>query len=885
MPPVLEAAIEYMTDAWQRGILYTDVMRQRGNQYQRHMSKQAPNVLSMRAELIMDGRTLDKPVNYMLTRIVPPKSKPIDPFKRPFVVVDPRAGHGPGIAGFKPESEIGVAVDAGHPCYFIGFLPKPEPDQTVEDVVHAENVFMEKVIDLHPQSEGKPVVIGNCQAGWQIMMAAATRPDLFGPIIVAGAPLSYWAGWRNKYPMRYTGGMTGGSWMTQMTSDLGGGVFDGANLVQNFENLNPANTYWTKQYNLYANIDTEAPRYLGFERWWGGHVFLNGKEIQYIVDNLFIGNRLSTARMVTQSGLRLDLRNIRSPIIVFCSKGDDITPPPQALGWITDLYQSDREVLAQGQTIVYAIHESIGHLGIFVSGAVARKEHREFTGNIDLIDMLPPGIYEAVITEKTEDTVNADMVIGDYVLKFERRHLADIQKIVEYREDDARRFATVSRVSQINTGFYKSYVQPMVQMMATPRMTMRLQQWHPLRLPYETLSDKNPAIAAIAPLSVEVKNNRRPAKPDNPFMQFEKQMAKSIESGLELWGKWRDTLIEQTFMTVYGSPFLQNLSGMGAKEGPPRIHPGVSPEHIRFVKRRVAELLKLSHEGGLMEACIRVMIYISQTQGGIDERSFGLIRNLRKGHEHALTLAAFKRIVRQQALVMVVNPEGAIEALPNLLTSYTAEQIRTSAKFVEQVAHASGELNEEGERRLTEVLDLYELAAGNADHPDKAHDMLVAHANILGEKAKRSAMAADLVNSQSGLFNAQDDFQEIMGMVNVAAATPDAPVPSVFTAGKDELTEETRQILMQSTKDVVELSEQAKAKTKVQATTAPAAQQAVTPKKTATKKSAAKKTAIKKTTVKKTVATKTSSKKLSAKKAVQPTVAVKKTSSNTKPKA
>jgi len=322
LPPMVDAALEYTVDAWQRSVLYADVMRQRGNQYQRHMAKQAPNVLSMKVDLILDGRTLERPVNYMLTKIVPSKSIPQDPYKRPFVVVDPRAGHGPGIAGFKAESEIGVAIEAGHPCYFIGFLPKPEPEQGVEDVVWAETKFLETVIALHPEAEGKPVVIGNCQAGWQIMMAAAIRPELFGPIIIAGAPLSYWAGWRGKNPMRYTGGLTGGSWMTMMASDLGGGLFDGANLVQNFESLNPANTHWSKQYNLYAGVDTEASRYLGFERWWGGHVFLNGKEIQYIVDNLFVGNRLATAGMVTQDGMRIDLRNIRSPIIVFCSKGD-----------------------------------------------------------------------------------------------------------------------------------------------------------------------------------------------------------------------------------------------------------------------------------------------------------------------------------------------------------------------------------------------------------------------------------------------------------------------------------------------------------------------------------------------------------------------------------
>ena len=54
---------------------------------------------------------------------------------------------------------------------------------------------------------GKPVVIGNCQAGWALMMLAAKYPDLCGPLIVAGAPLSYWAGVRGVNSMRYTGGL------------------------------------------------------------------------------------------------------------------------------------------------------------------------------------------------------------------------------------------------------------------------------------------------------------------------------------------------------------------------------------------------------------------------------------------------------------------------------------------------------------------------------------------------------------------------------------------------------------------------------------------------------------------------------------------------------
>src|SRR5262249_2725237 len=135
---VFAPAMEYMLDTAQRCVLFCDVMRQRGNQYRDRLAETVPHVLDYAVELVVDGRTLDRPVNYALARVVPPPNIEIDLKRRPFVVVDPRAGHGPGIGGFKADSEIGVAFKAGHPCYFIGFLPDPVPGQTIEDIARAE---------------------------------------------------------------------------------------------------------------------------------------------------------------------------------------------------------------------------------------------------------------------------------------------------------------------------------------------------------------------------------------------------------------------------------------------------------------------------------------------------------------------------------------------------------------------------------------------------------------------------------------------------------------------------------------------------------------------------------------------------------------------------
>ncbi|MFU1913772.1 DUF3141 domain-containing protein [Bordetella avium] len=754
-PALWQAAYNYSVDAWQRSILYTDVMRQRGNQYLVHMAKCEPNVLAMDSEVLLDGRELERPVNYMLLRIVPPADTPADPEKRPFLVVDPRAGHGPGIGGFKPESEIGVAVKAGHPCYFASFLPQPTPTQTVEDVMRAEARFLEEIIARHPNAEGKPVVVGNCQAGWQIMMTAAMRPELFGPIIVAGAPLSYWAGWRGKNPMRYSGGMLGGSWLTEYAADLGNGKFDGAWLVQNFENLNPANTLWSKQYNLYSKVDTEAPRYLEFEKWWGGHVFLNASEIQYIVDNLFVGNRLATAGLVTSDGIRIDLRNIRSPIIVFCSKGDNITPPPQALGWITDLYQNDSEVIAHGQTIVYAIHESIGHLGIFVSGSVARKEHQEFTSNIDMIDVLPPGIYQTEIKDKTPDTVNADLAHGDYVLSFPQRTLDDVRAIVDRIEEDDRRFAAVARISDINLGLYRSFVRPWVQAAVTPQSAEWAQRMHPLRLPYELISDRNPFVAPVAQLAQEVRANRQPVAPDNPFLLAQQMMSQAIVAGLEIYTELRDAAIERSFMNIYGSLLVQDWAGLGARPGAPRKHPGVSPEHRDFVHLRHDELRARISQGGVREAAIRMLLAVSNAGGGLDERSYAMIRQLRSDIETNIALQDFKDTVRDQALLMRLDGPASLRAIPKLLEGVPADLIRLTLAVTRHIVEAAKPLSPRAQAMVAEMERLFDSAERRARKHEAASAQPVERLPLLDslgntEVGRAALLAAGLHLSEQG---------------------------------------------------------------------------------------------------------------------------------------
>ena len=718
--PLLDTVADYWTDAFQRSALFLDVMRERGERYTDHAAKTAPHVLKFKAELVMDGRQLPRPVNYVLARVIRSDDIELDERKRPFVIVDPRAGHGPGIGGFKADSEIGVALKAGHPCYFIGFLPDPMDGQTIEDIAHAEAAFLERVIALHPDAEGKPAVIGNCQAGWAVMMLAAMHPELFGPIIVAGSPLSYWAGVHGKHPMRYTGGLLGGTWLAALMGDLGNGKFDGAWLVSNFENLNPSNTYWSKAHNLYSKIDTEGPRYLEFEEWWGGHVVLNAEEMQFIADELFVGNKLASGSMTASDGTRIDLRNIRSPIVVFCSRADNITPPQQALDWILDLYKSVDEIRANGQTIVYALHDTVGHLGIFVSASVARKEHDEFASNIDLIDVLPPGLYEAVLTPKGESDPASDLVAGDYLVRFVTRTLDDIRALGANSEEDERCFATAARVSEINLGLYRTFMRPWIRGFANDGAATWMRNLHPLRLQYEMFSAKHPFLQSMDAFIDMARGYRRVVPADNPMWHAQEQISEHVERSLDAYRDWRDAMYENAFYAVYGSPFLQALVGLKASDRQVRAQSGEDGPRRALAARRIEEIKRAIPDGGPREAITRALLYVRMPEGMVDERGFNLLRRAREEAGSGMSLGDFKKLLRDQFFMLQLDERACLDAIPEMLAKdrdLADELIGRLRRIVNVVGQAAAK------ERLAEIEPLLRLdderpsARRNGDAP------------------------------------------------------------------------------------------------------------------------------------------------------------------------
>ena len=635
--------LSYSTDSTKRLLQTAEILKDRGDIFIEHELAGCPPVLDYDYDIILDASNFDRPCNYVLLRIKPPEGVVTEESNRPYIIIDPRAGHGAGIGGFKPESQVGVALNNGRPVYFVAFKRLPEPTQTIADVTYAEARFVREVEKRHPDSQS-PVIVGNCQGGWAALILAATHPDIKGPIVMNGAPVAAWSGKVGVDPMRYKAGVNGGTWLAMMSADINNGVFDGAWLVNNFEQMNPYRNYVGKYYDLYKNPTANRERFLDFERWWGGFFTMNEAEIRWIVENIFIGNRIARNTGQLEKGVNIDLRNVKAPIIVFASRGDDITPPPQALAWILDAYTDEKEIEVCGQRIIYMIHDQVGHLGIFVSSKIANREHKGMASIMDMIEIIPPGLYEMRI--EGEQGVGKDKTFS---VDLKRRTFDDLsQAIGQYRTDE-KIFRAVHRSSKSQTRIYEQSLRPIIKAMSNETSAQILRSLHPLRLQRSLWSRKNPMVSATSTLthtlnrflshtandaveenaipqdtntsqsntdnqtrstitqnygSVKLLPGIEPINQDNVFLKIEKMFMDSLSMTLDFWGDLQGKHTENMFFTLWSMPWLREY---GNKEASRRL---LNKNALRDLPKVDQVLAKIS-QGGYSEAVIRMLILVN----------------------------------------------------------------------------------------------------------------------------------------------------------------------------------------------------------------------------------------------------------------------------------
>ena len=400
---------------------------------------------------------------------------------------------------------------------------------------------------------------------------------------------------------------------------------------------------------------------------------MTGSEIEAIVENLFVGNRLARGTMLAD-GQAIDLRNITAPVVVFASWGDNITPPPQALDWIIDTWGDERAISAAGRTIIYVLHESVGHLGIFVGGAIALKEHDQLVTSLDVIESLPPGLYEMKLVAKAgkEQQRWDQLEPGDYTVHYQHRTMDDLRKInPEGREEEAI-FSTVSQWSEFNANLYKTYVRPWIRMTTTRSMADNLVRLNPLRMQRQLFSDSFVLAPFIRTQAAAARAARKPVAADNPLKQLEQEMSQKIVTALDTYRDERDARTVRMTRQLFGP------TGLGAWFKP--AQPDAEVAYERAVKDLATyreQALTHIEEGGFAEAVCRIVVAGMISIGAFERRSLRLARLLAQlpaMNEAVPPQTNWVQLLKEQARIAAVAPIEALNALEQLLPDAAARE-------------------------------------------------------------------------------------------------------------------------------------------------------------------------------------------------------------------
>jgi hypothetical protein len=274
-------------------------------------------------------------------------------------------------------------------------------------------------------------------------------------------------------------------------------------------------------------------------------------------------------------------------------------------------------------------------------------------------------LFEMVIEPRPVDVRVGGFVSGDWISRFETRTLDDIRALGRNSPADDRAFAAVKRLSELNHSIYAKTMQPLVRAFANQPAADLANAMNPLRLSYTMFADSNPWMKGVQQLATQVKAERKPAAPDNPFLTMQKEMSDQIVAGLKAYQALRDQWAELLFFGFYGSSVVRGMLGIN-DQTTVRELPGTTPEQLVARQAQTAAYASKVDTGGFDEALTRSVLFVIAGDGIFDQRCALALNNARK-QLLRLSLEGFKALVRQQSYVLLLEPDRSVAAIASLV--------------------------------------------------------------------------------------------------------------------------------------------------------------------------------------------------------------------------
>jgi tellurite resistance protein len=228
-------------------------------------------------------------------------------------------------------------------------------------------------------------------------------------------------------------------------------------------------------------------------------------------------------------------------------------------------------------------------------------------------------------------------------------------------------------------------------MMVTEPVADVLRELHPLRIQHRFLSDDNPFMAPLKGLAASVREARQPASPDNLFVAQEKKLSEGIIAALDHHRDMRDRMQERMFKAIYGpralGGFLYSDEDVDSTKFSPIVRTKREAAELDATIQRIKSRIE---QGGFVEGWARIVAALMQGSGGINERELEAGRQVREQDPrlNVLSLAERKRLLKEQAHMLQLDEDGALRALPKLLS--TPEERRQAWAIAKQIALGDG---------------------------------------------------------------------------------------------------------------------------------------------------------------------------------------------------
>ncbi|TCP38740.1 DUF3141 domain-containing protein [Rhodovulum marinum] len=559
---------DYLRDSAERAVLAADILRQQADATLAAEAADDAPAPAQACEPVMDGDTLSPPCNARLLRLVP--ASPATEIARPVLLLAARTGQDTGL-----DRAAAAALRAGHPVYAVAFARMPVPGQTVADVLDACAAFVDAVARRHPAAP-PPLVLGQGPGGWLPLGLAATHGSFSGPLVLDGVPIAPAPGVPGRAP-RLAGGA-----VTALLGDLGGGVFDTATGTLQVALADPNAGWLQPMARLYAEADRAAPQVVEAAHRGGGVGLTTATEARWADAALPPGDRLACNAASLGHGRALDLRAIRGPVVLCARPGDLAATPQQALGWLAATYADAEDIRAAGQCIVVMVDPEATP-GLLLGAAIGGQPA------FDAIAGLDAGLHLLAV-ESIEGQGRARKV----TLSVTPCGFGDLQTIWT-EPDQALAFAAAARAARLQAGAYDAIAGPVLRATVAPPLAEAWRAVHPLRLGHAALSSRNPWMAGIAPAAQRVREDRKAAAPDNPFLWMERMTADLAGQWIDLACGMRDAAAEIGFHAIWSAPWARafatppNASHAAARDGAGAAAPRARIPGMRNPARTRAE--------------------------------------------------------------------------------------------------------------------------------------------------------------------------------------------------------------------------------------------------------------------------------------------------------